>query len=59
MSMPRPPACPMCSGEGALLGPMGSLNWFRCRHCGWDFSRPRRQRPRPSTAATSSQEKSS
>lgn len=58
MSPPRAPTCPMCSGEGVLLGPMGALNWFRCRHCGWTFSRPRRQRRHPPTLNSTSTEKS-
>lgn len=32
-------ACPMCNGEGAPLGQLGHLLHFRCRQCGWDFSR--------------------
>ena len=32
------PRCPQCDGEGAFLGLMGILEWWRCRHCGIDFS---------------------
>jgi len=32
------PACPICQGEGSLLGKLGSLLWFRCCQCGMDFS---------------------
>ncbi|WP_181390902.1 hypothetical protein [Achromobacter pulmonis] len=41
------PACPVCQGEGILLGSLGASTWFRCRQCGIDFHRaqPRRQRP--------------
>lgn len=36
---PEIAVCPVCTGEGAtLLGPMGNLTWFRCRHCGADFN---------------------
>ena len=31
------PACPACGGEGALLGALGFLTWFRCVCCGMDF----------------------
>jgi hypothetical protein len=31
--------CPACGGVGALLGGLGNLTWFRCVHCGTDFSR--------------------
>jgi hypothetical protein len=30
--------CPACSGEGQLLGQLGSLNHFRCCNCGADFN---------------------
>lgn len=40
------PPCPMCSGYGVPLGTLGAINWFRCRHCGWDFGRRRRLRSR-------------
>ena len=48
---PRLPACPMCPGYGVPLGTLGAVHWFRCRHCGWNFGRRRRARPRP-TATT-------
>jgi tRNA(Ile2) C34 agmatinyltransferase TiaS len=31
------PACPMCGGEGEVLGALGSLCWFRCRDCGVEY----------------------
>jgi hypothetical protein len=31
--------CPACDGEGAPLGALGSLTYYRCRACGMDFSR--------------------
>jgi len=42
MSTRLAPACPICRGEGCLLGPLGPRTWFRCRQCGMDFSRKRR-----------------
>jgi hypothetical protein len=30
--------CPVCGGEGGLLGILGSRMHYRCRHCGADFS---------------------
>ncbi len=45
--------CPLCPGQGSLLGRLGRLRWFRCRDCGMDFSRPCRSPVRP----TSSREK--
>lgn len=30
--------CPLCDGDGWLLGILGKLRWFRCRQCGVDFS---------------------
>jgi len=38
--------CPLCGGEGMLLGVLGLLRWFRCRNCGMDFNKrikPRKQ----------------
>lgn len=29
--------CPMCDGEGVLLGQLGRLVHFRCRQCGMGF----------------------
>ena len=26
--------CPICNGPLSFLGRLGSLLWFRCRHCG-------------------------
>jgi hypothetical protein len=43
MSTRYVPTCPICQGEGCLLGPFGPRTWFRCRQCGMDFSRKRRQ----------------
>lgn len=30
--------CPICDGEGVLLGTLGHLQHFRCRCCGAGFS---------------------
>lgn len=35
-------SCPMCFGEGALMGKLGKLKWFRCRRCGWVFHAKKR-----------------
>lgn len=32
------PSCPLCEGEGLLLGTLGHLVWLRCRDCGIDFN---------------------
>ncbi len=32
--------CPTCGGLGTLLGQLGALLWYRCRHCGTEFNRP-------------------
>ncbi len=54
MSHRHAPACPLCSGEGSLLGTLGLRTWFRCRQCGMDFSRTRRpRRPAPVAVTTS------
>lgn len=29
--------CPVCSGPGELLGRLGRLEHYRCRHCGAMF----------------------
>ena len=56
MSHRHAPACPLCPGEGALLGTLGLRTWFRCRQCGMDFSRTcRSRRPAPAAATTSSE----
>lgn len=36
--------CPVCDGQGALLGVLGFLRWFRCIQCGMDFSRKIRRK---------------
>ena len=38
MTNELPPSCPQCDGDGAPLGALGYLNWFRCIQCGWEFS---------------------
>jgi tRNA(Ile2) C34 agmatinyltransferase TiaS len=38
------PACPQCSGVGVMMGVLGMLRWFRCRNCGFEFSRKIRKR---------------
>lgn len=30
--------CPVCEGEGVVLGTLGRRIHYRCRHCGIDFS---------------------
>lgn len=35
---PNPPQCPQCDGPGFFLGQLGTLEWWRCRNCGIDFS---------------------
>ena len=30
--------CSLCDGPAYLLGILGRLAWFRCRHCGTDFN---------------------
>lgn len=32
------PFCPACDGPSSFLGTLGTLNHFRCSHCGWTFS---------------------
>ena len=36
----EPVDCPMCGGEGHLLGKLGRLSHYRCRNCGMDFNKP-------------------
>lgn len=36
----KAPHCPICAGEGVLLGALGLRRYFRCRQCGIDFSHP-------------------
>lgn len=31
------PTCPVCPGNGTLLGSFGRVHWFRCRACGMNF----------------------
>lgn len=31
--------CPVCGGERSELGVLGRLRWFRCRACGWEWSK--------------------
>ncbi len=45
--------CPLCAGDGVLLGTLGRLRWFRCRDCGMNFSRQTGTRPK--TKSTSHQ----
>lgn len=30
--------CPMCGGDGMLLGQLGNVHQLRCRNCGWNYS---------------------
>ncbi|QIL78967.1 hypothetical protein G7047_02795 [Diaphorobacter sp. HDW4A] len=50
MGTRRPPTCPLCQGPGIALGSLGRLHWYRCRHCGMDFSRAARPK-KPHTPA--------
>ena len=34
----EPAPCPICGGDGFLLGVLGSLPHFRCRQCGVTFT---------------------
>jgi hypothetical protein len=29
--------CPVCGGQGYLLGPLGGLVWLRCQCCGMQY----------------------
>ncbi len=31
--------CSLCGGDLGLLGKLGRLLWYKCRHCGMLFSR--------------------
>ena len=33
-----PTTCPMCSGEGRLLGALSCMVWRTCRHCGAEWN---------------------
>lgn len=40
--------CPMCPGEGGILGKLGNATHYLCRHCGWQWSkRPKGTPKRP------------
>ena len=32
--------CPICDQENTPMGTLGLLDWYRCRYCGIDYSRP-------------------
>jgi len=34
--------CPLCGGQGILLGVLGLLRHFRCRACGMMWSKQRK-----------------
>ena len=34
-----PAVCPMCGGNGNLLGNLGKKVHYRCQDCGMDFSK--------------------
>jgi tRNA(Ile2) C34 agmatinyltransferase TiaS len=40
--------CPACDSvqpkSAALLGSLGRMTYYRCRHCGMDFSKTKRPR---------------
>lgn len=40
------PECPQCYGPGVELGSLGNTRHFRCRYCGWDFSKTSKPRKR-------------
>lgn len=29
--------CTQCGGPGQMLGILGTMEWYRCRNCGWNF----------------------
>jgi DNA-directed RNA polymerase subunit RPC12/RpoP len=35
----EPVQCPVCPGEGVILGALGTRVHYRCRDCGMEFSR--------------------
>jgi hypothetical protein len=35
----KPPVCEMCGGVCLEIGRLGSVEYFRCRGCGWGFGR--------------------
>lgn len=39
----EPPPCPACSGPLTVLGVLGQIKHFRCRHCGLEWSGSRGQ----------------
>lgn len=53
----KAPRCPACPGFGQFLGSLGRLNWFRCRDCGIDFHRTRRQRTQRNPSAASARKR--
>ena len=34
-------SCPVCGGDGQLMGSLGRLNWYRCVNCGMEFNQER------------------
>jgi DNA-directed RNA polymerase subunit RPC12/RpoP len=39
MRLRRYVACKLCGGTLQLLGQLGRLAWYRCRHCGIEVSK--------------------
>lgn len=38
--LPEYTVCPNCGTENdtsALMGQLGNVNHYRCRHCGWNY----------------------
>ena len=44
MRLRRYLTCQLCGGTLMLLGQLGRLAWYRCRHCGFDFSKEFKRR---------------
>lgn len=49
--------CPSCDGPGVELGSLGNTRHFRCRDCGWMWSKtskPRKRKAAPVLATRKS-----
>jgi len=38
------PYCLLCPGQGDFLGALGRARWYRCRDCGYLFTKLARRR---------------
>jgi hypothetical protein len=36
---PENESCPICCGDGVLLGRLGNVTHYRCRNCGMQFAK--------------------